>query len=375
MKKRVAILLTMAIGAMNLTACGNATSGNDASQAYLSGITASDYVTLGEYKGVTVEAESPSVSDEDVETYINTVLTSYADKVEVTDRAVQEGDTVNIDYVGKYADSGEAFDGGSAEGYDLTIGSNTFIDGFEEGLIGANTGDVVDLNLTFPEDYSSTDLAGKDVVFTVTVNKITTAPELTDEYVASLGLENVSTIDEFKAYVKETLLTNEQEDYEDTIATDSFETVFNSCVFQTPPTAMIERFTEQFNDYAGTLASYYSTYYSSTVTADDVLSMSMSQQGFSGDATEFAEQNAIESAERYIMCQAIADAEGIEVTDEEVEEAITEAISNSGASYSGTDDYLTASGLDREEYKESLLAQKVQDFIAENANVVEPEGE
>ena len=83
----------------------------------------------------------------------------------------------------------------------------------------------------------------------------------------------------------------------------------------------------------------------------------------------------IESAERYIMCQAIADAEGIEVTDEEVEEAITEAISNSGASYSGTDDYLTASGLDREEYKESLLAQKVQDFIAENANVVEPEGE
>ena len=115
-----------------------------------------------------MQAAKTEVTDEVIENYINgNMLTTYP----ITDRAVEDGDLVTIDYVGKK--DGEAFSGGSAEGYQLKIGSNTFIDGFEEGLIGVMPGDTVDLDLTFPESYSrNQDLAGQAVVFTVTLDKI-----------------------------------------------------------------------------------------------------------------------------------------------------------------------------------------------------------
>ena len=133
-------------------------------------------------------------------------LLSMYPEYETTDKTtVENGDIVNIDYVGKV--DGEEFNGGSATGQHLEIGSGSFIDGFEDGLIGKNVGDTVDLNLTFPDSYSNTDLAGKDVVFTVTINGIETKKDigyedLTDEYVSeNFGTQGISTIDELKSQV------------------------------------------------------------------------------------------------------------------------------------------------------------------------------
>ncbi|MFI3173245.1 MAG: trigger factor [Eubacteriales bacterium] len=153
-------------------------------------------ITMPEYKGVEVEdVELIEVTDEDVQLTIDSILTYYTESVEV-ERPVETGDTVNIDYVGTL--DGVAFDGGTAEGYDLTIGSGQFIDGFEDGLIGTEVGDVVSLDLTFPEEYSSEDLAGQAVVFEVTINTITieNIPELTDELVPTIST-TATTVEEY----------------------------------------------------------------------------------------------------------------------------------------------------------------------------------
>ena len=164
----------------------------------------SDYGTaeLGKYVGVEIPNIDTSVSDQDVEAQINTELTQDPDVVEVTDRAVQEGDTVNIDYTG--TKDGVAFDGGSATGYNLVIGSNSFIEGFEAGLIGHSIGEDVKLDLTFPKDYNNADLAGAAVVFDVKINSISVSSPatLTDEWVNKHTNGEQKTVDEFRAAVK-----------------------------------------------------------------------------------------------------------------------------------------------------------------------------
>lgn len=142
-----------------------------------------DHVTLGEYKGLEVKiANDYKVTDEAVAAEMEKLSKSAVS--EVKDRAVQKGDTVNIDFVGKKDDV--AFDGGTAKGYNLVVGSGNLIDGFEDGLIDAKIGDTIDLNLKFPDPYqNNTELSGAEVVFTVTVNSISEPAELTDEWVAA----------------------------------------------------------------------------------------------------------------------------------------------------------------------------------------------
>jgi trigger factor len=160
---------------------------------------------LGTYKGVEIPNIDISVSDAEVESQINTELLQDPDIAEVTDRAVQEGDTVNIDYVG--TKDGVAFDGGTASGFDLVIGSHTFIEGFESGLIGHNIGEDVKLDLTFPKDYGNEELAGAAVVFDVKINKISvsTPAALTDEWVNRHTNGAQTTVDAYKALVRTNL--------------------------------------------------------------------------------------------------------------------------------------------------------------------------
>ena len=160
---------------------------------------------LGVYKGVEIPNIDISVSDAEVESQINTELLQDPDIAEVTDRAVQEGDTVNIDYVG--TKDGVAFDGGTASGFDLVIGSHTFIEGFESGLIGHNIGEDVKLDLTFPKDYGNEELAGAAVVFDVKINKISvsTPAALTDEWVNRHTNGAQTTVDAYKALVRTNL--------------------------------------------------------------------------------------------------------------------------------------------------------------------------
>lgn len=159
-------------------------------------------VVLCEYKGISIKEQIVEVTDEDVEAQIQQNVSRHAEKKEVTDRPAKLGDTVNIDYVGMK--DGVAFQGGTAEGYDLTLGTHTFIDGFEEGIVGANVGDELSLNLTFPEQYHSADLAGADVVFDVTVNKIFAAGELDDEFVQSISKVS-KTVKEYREEIRREL--------------------------------------------------------------------------------------------------------------------------------------------------------------------------
>ena len=171
---------------------------------------ASEYVTLGQYKGLTVTVTtSREITEADVEKYIGELLANSTYKVEVTDRAAQSGDTVTLDYVGTL--NGVAFEGGSATNAAIELGAGGYIPGFEEGIVGMSVGEIKTVDVTFPESYHSEDLAGKDAQFTFTVHKIeeTVTPEYTDTFVR----ENfqMDTKAEFEAFVREVLAAEREE--------------------------------------------------------------------------------------------------------------------------------------------------------------------
>lgn len=193
MKKinRITALTLIAFVFLSMCACGKKTSYKT---NIFGGTDLSKYVTLGEYKSLTVDTSS----DQYKEAY-NEILENDVERndlyIKKYEGKVQDGDIANIDYVGKK--DGVAFDGGTAQGYDLTIGSHSFIDGFEDGLIGVKIGDTVDLNLTFPENYQSSELAGAAVVFTVTVNYVQSSdiPEI-DSIYSNLGFKSAKEYEE-----------------------------------------------------------------------------------------------------------------------------------------------------------------------------------
>ena len=183
---------------------------------YLKGVTATDYVTLpDDYADITIDADLGQVSEEDIDNYIaSNVLSNFSTTEQVTDRAAADGDTVNIDYVGRI--DGVAFDGGDTKGNgaDLTLGSGTYIDNFEEQIVGHKPGETFDVTVTFPEDYGNEDLNGKEAVFETTLNYIedTVTPELSDEWVAEnlAATMSLNNVDELKAFVKSTMLYDNQ---------------------------------------------------------------------------------------------------------------------------------------------------------------------
>lgn len=163
-----------------------------------------DYIDAYDYQNMSVSANDITYSDEDIDADIQSVLSE--NQILETDPSLtaQDGDTLNIDYVGT-VDS-VAFEGGDTEGNgaDLTLGSGSYVDTFEEQLVGSHPGDAVTVNVTFPEDYTNEELQGKAAVFEVTVNGIYTTPEFTDEFVAEYLSEYASTTEEYRSYLKET---------------------------------------------------------------------------------------------------------------------------------------------------------------------------
>ena len=177
------------------------------------GIRALDYVTLpDDVSALPLSKADLEPTEAEIQTQIDTLLNQYATTQNITDRAAQSGDTVNIDYSG--AVDGVAFTGGTATGYDLTLGSHTFIDGFEDQIVGHMPGETFDVNVTFPDDYQATNLAGKDAVFATTLNYINedVTPDLTDDWVSSnlaesMGMNNVA---ELKTFVSNSLLFSQE---------------------------------------------------------------------------------------------------------------------------------------------------------------------
>lgn len=372
-KKLLAVMLAMALS-MVFTACGSkeekSTESSEETESdtedhaavqYMKDLNAADYVTLGNYKGVEVALDEPEVSDEYLEGYIDYVLQNSPISIPVEGRAVEMGDVVNIDYEGKL--DGVAFEGGTAKGYDLTIGSGRFIDGFEDGCIGMEVGETKDVEAVFPDPYSNNpDLAGKTAVFTVTVNSISIEeiPELTDEYVQSLELEECSNVEEYRAYVYDVLLEQQMSSYNSEKADLAYQAVAAACDFKDAPEGMITRMN---NTLTANMSSYASLYGADIGTyVADVY----------GGTSENYEETLLEQsrmmAQHYLMMQAIADQEGLTVSDEELEEEISLEASSYGESAEAYREMI-----DVEAYREYLMTQKVMNFLSDNAVVVSAE--
>lgn len=331
---------------------------------YLNQLDVTDLVELGTYKGIEVQGGSTEVPDSMVDSYLEYTLSLQSTLEEITDRdTVEEGDVVNIDYEGKK--DGVAFDGGTAADYNLEIGSGTFIEGFEEGLIGVKKGETVELNLTFPETYPAEDLAGAAVVFTVTVNQIQAyvEPTLNDEYVVSLGIEGVTTVEEYRQKAREMLTEQMLEEYEYQLQVNVIEAVMGNSTVQEPSEELKQKYADVALDQTQKMAEYYGMDLETYVNNNYYVGLEEYQLEI--------EAGAREAAKQAMVCKKIADIEGIEVTDEELEEAALENYAVYG--FDSVEAFKEAN--DMEEYRDNMLLNKVLDFLIENAVIIEAAGE
>ena len=318
-------------------------------------------VKLGDYKGLTYTETDTSVSDEEVEAQINSTLTAHATPEQITDRAVEDGDTVNIDYEGKI--DGETFDGGTASGASLTIGSDSFIDGFEDGLIGVKPGDKTTLNLKFPDEYKNNpDLAGKDVVFDVTVNYIEgddIVPELTDDFVKGLSITDVSTVDEYRTYVKSQLQTNKESEAEKSKQSELLQQAVDNAEIKEIPEELVKQYSEQYTNYYKQYASYFGMEFSDFVSQY----MNQTEDDFNSDAEDYGKQVA---GNMLVVC-AIAKAEKIDV-DALYDEKVAQYAEQSG--------YSDVATLEKDYSKKYLnqviINEEVLNVLEENAVAVAP---
>lgn len=356
MKKKLLAAAAAVVLTISMAGCA---SGNT---AYLSGLKASNYAEPCDYSAVPVEEAAPSVSDTYVEYMVQYQLNNSATNEEVTDRDdVENGDIVNIDYVG--TKDGEEFSGGSGTGYDLTIGSGTFIDGFEDGLIGHKVGEVVDLNLTFPDDYQQEDLAGQDVVFKVTINKIQqkVVPELTDDWIVSQNISGVSTVDEYRDYVRQQLMAQAQSTYDSDVQSKIAQyMVENSTFKQDPPQAMIDRLTESMKTYYSKYATQYG------MELDDFLTTFMNAD--EDNPEQVLTDNATDSAKELLVMKVIADKEGLNPSRTEFNTQLSNYAAQAG--YSSVDEFKKSE--DAESVRESMMLQNVLEFLQKSAVVTEP---
>jgi trigger factor len=319
--------------------------------------TASDYVTLGEYKGLTVVKGSTEVTEDEIDDEVEYYI-SLADAQEtLTEGTVQEGDTANIDYEGKI--DGEAFDGNASTGYDLVIGSNTFISGFEDGLIGVEVGETVDLNLTFPETYSVEDLAGQDVVFTVTVNSIKRDPELTDELVSTISDGEYSDVESYRESIRAELEESKESSAESQMKSDLLTQIANTSTIDGYPQEMLDY---GLSNMTATYKSYAEMY---SMEFEDFLSTYF---GMTEDEFETAALEAVQSSlQQELYLKAIAEAEAMEVSEEEFAEEAQNYADMYG--YESADDLVEAYG--DATVRISILQNKVLDFLLENAVITE----
>ena len=273
-----------------------------------------EYVTLPDYTAMTVQAVKPDVTDERIESYINNnILTTYA----VTDRAVAAGDAVKIDYVGKKDDV--AFEGGTEEDYVLNIGSGKFIEGFEDGLIGVMPGETVDLNLTFPEEYQVAELAGADVVFTVTVDEIQESTEyanVTPEQLELMGLSYTSK-EEIWEEAKKSVEENAEASYQSNVYSAIFEKLYEESKFTSVPEHLVEEEIQNQNIYLETLSTNFYGLDSETFIREYY---GMTVDEYNTQLRTMCE----ETVKLYLILEGVARAEGIEVTDEMMNEKAAE---------------------------------------------------
>ena len=341
----------------------NQAAGSDDSDSELSGEDVvigdyseySQYVTsLGTYVGIEVNMTPAEVTDEDVENTVNSNVMNGTTTEEITDRnIVQDGDIANLDYTG-YMD-GEAFDGGSASGYDLTIGSGSFIDGFEEGLVGATVGETVEINVTFPEDYTQADYAGKEATFKVTVNAIKqqVTPELNDEWVANNS--DYSNVEEYKESIRTQLEAAAAQEVVDTKADRVLEQIYNNSTIEGFPEGRVEDFVAYMNSNYESYASMFGT------TLEDFISgyYGMTMEEYTEQLTSIAELNIGTE----MLCYRIAQEEGLALTDEEYQAGAQQYATENG--YETVEEFEAA--YTKAQIYDRIIIDRVMEYVADNA--------
>lgn len=316
-----------------------------------------DYLTLnGDYKGLTItvdpkeEVTQEQIASLALQAYNNSVTAELGG---ITDRAVALGDTINLDYSGKL--DGVVFDGGTAAGQQLNIGSGSFIAGFEDGLIGVMPGETVDLNLTFPDPYpNNPDMAGKEVVFTVTVNFIYPAQreEMLDVVIETLTEGEYVTVDAFLDYCGEYLEYTAENDYQAARESAVLTELENIAVFEDLPDELVSKYYLLINRSLATQAAGYG------VDADTFCSYY-----FGTDADTYAEQMAEASARQGMLFLYVAEKENLTLSDEELDQEMQQFAAENGVE--NVDDLLE--NATKEDYREYFMFKKVVDFICENA--------
>lgn len=314
-----------------------------------------DYVTLGDYKNIQVTMESTEVTQEEWDA-LNAQV--YNDLVTlenggITDRAVENGDWVNIDYSGKK--DGVAFDGGTAAAQQLEIGSGSFIAGFEEGLVGVMPGETVDLNLTFPEAYHSADLAGQAVVFTVTLNFIyPTEENWSDDVVAAAGNEDYNSIETMKQFVYDYIKDYKEYYYDINLENAVVEAFMKQCQYTGTPEDLIQSYK---NDFTLTMTN------EATMYGMDVNSLCNYYYGM--DLQTFLNVYVEESVRQSLAFQAVANAENLNLSDEVFEERLLEIALSAGCTT--IEQYIGENP--KEGYRELFMLEDVVAFLMENATV------
>ncbi|MBR6151383.1 MAG: trigger factor [Lachnospiraceae bacterium] len=310
-------------------------------------------VTLGEYKGVEVKKADTEVTEEEVMAAIDKERENNARAIVITDRPVKAGDDTVIDFEG-FVD-GVAFDGGKGENYPLTIGSGAFIPGFEDGLIGANLNENVDVNVTFPEDYQASELAGKAAVFKCVVKEIKEKelPELDDEFAAEVS--EFDTLEEYKADVKKNLEEKKASDAKRAKIDAVVETVINNATMDIPEAMVTTTQRQILDEYAQNMQAQ---------------GLSLEQyMKYTGVDTETMMEQLKPQAESRIkgrlVLEAVAKAENITASEEDFEEEVKTMAEAYGIEADKAKELLGENG--KKSVLEDICIKKAQEFLVENA--------
>ena len=315
-------------------------------------------VEIETYKGIKTPEFVYTVSDADVDKDIEDTRLRLAKDEDVTDRAAEMTDTVNIDFAGKM--DGKAFDGGTAEGYDLTLGSHQFIPGFEEGVVGMNIGETRDIEVTFPEDYQAEELKGKKAVFTVTLHKITgkVRPELDEEFAKKMGSDSVEA---YRAKVRERLERN--------AASRSLNETENSIITEIAkgakaeiPQAMIDK----QNEFALQRLEYNLMYQG--IRLDDYLKyLNTTREAYMHTFDEESKRSVLHQ----LIVEKIIKLENIEATQEEIDAKVAEQAKSVGKE---AEEYKKTMDPRQLEYIESdIKVTKLFDFLKANNEMIKQE--
>lgn len=314
------------------------------------------FLTLGEYKGIDLTKTLYTVTDEDVDELVQSALAAAPAELTDAEATVAEGDIANIDYEGTI--DGTAFDGGTGEGTDLTIGSGMFVDGFEDQLIGWKAGDSGDVNVTFSEDYQNAEYAGKDAVFHVTVNKISRILDApTDEWLAANT--EAASIDEYRASLKQQQEETNTATTEQTLEDDAWNTVFATAKFIQYPQDLLDTCVAQqktsYESYAQMYGMEYDAFIEATGITED-------------DLTEAAKN----SVQNTLVLDYICDKEGITEESEVYQTTLTELLTQSGLA---SKEEAVEQGISEWNIDFVVKYQIAINLIMDNANVTEVQAE